>query len=285
MFGVYENNKIRKMPSLVKWVGGKNLLFKVLRKNIPLEFNTYYEPFFGGGTLFWNLKNEGKISRAIISDVDRSLINLLTTVKENPHDLAAEVANFQDLGDKENYYLIRSEFNSLISSNIDPVRQAAMFIYLNRNCFNGLWRTNRRGEFNVPHGGYKKYHIPSEEEILFYYKMLEGTQILLGDYKFILNRVQGGDFVYLDPPYVRTRKTQFSQYSFKTFDDSSIDQLYDVISALDRQGAYFLLTNRYCEEISEKFEKFGQKIAVNSWAVNSNGANRKGNLEILIRNF
>lgn len=142
----------RRIPNLVKWVGGKTSLYRVLRENIPSKFETYFEPFFGGGTMFWNLKNEGKMRRAVISNIDPSLINLLTVVKERPHDLAAEVQNFQDLGGRENYYRIRSEFNSKLRKNNNSVRKAAMFIYLNRNCFNSLWRTNSKGEFNVHHG-------------------------------------------------------------------------------------------------------------------------------------
>ncbi len=285
MISFLENNKVKRIPNLVKWVGGKNSLYKVLRENIPIEFSTYFEPFFGGGTLFWNLKNEGKIKKAIISDVDPSLVNLLNVVHRKPYELATEMQKYKDISDKRNYYKIRSDFNNLLKVHADPVREAAIFLYLNRNCFNGLWRTNKMGEFNVPYGKYNKYHPPPLDEILYYSTLLENTEILREDYKFILSKIKKGDFVYLDPPYIRTKNTQFIQYNYNTFSDNELNELENTVQLLNKNGAFVLLTNRYCDAITKKFQGFRSKVIVNSWPVNRNGKNRKGQMEILMKNY
>ncbi len=285
MISIIENNTIKRTPNLVKWVGGKSSLYKTLRKNIPIEFRTYYEPFFGGGTLFWNLKNEGIIDRAVISDIDLSLVNLLTVVKVKPHELAAEIHNYKGAGYKEAYYKIRGEFNRLLKSNSDVVTQAAMFLYLNRNCFNGLWRTNRMGEFNVPYGGYSKYWLPSTDDIIYYSLLLHNTEIIREDYKFTLSKVKKGDFVYLDPPYIRTKNTHFIQYNYNTFSNNELQELERKTMSLDNKGAFLLLTNRYCDTMLERFKGFNKEVIVNSWPVNRDGQNRKGNMEILIKNY
>lgn len=285
MISFLENDKVTRVPNLVKWVGGKNSLYKVLRENIPSEFDTYYEPFFGGGTLFWNLKNEGKISRAVISDVDPSIVNLLRVVGTKPYELALELDNYRNLGDSENYYRIRANFNQSLKENAEPVSQAAMFLYLNRNCFNGLWRTNKMGEFNVPYGKYKKYHSPSLGEILHYSSLLENTEILRANYKFIIGRVKGGDFVYLDPPYVRTKNSQFIQYNHNTFSDCELDELERAIISLSEKGVSVMFTNRYCDAVLERFYGFKRKLMINSWPVNRDGGKRKGHMEILLKNY
>lgn len=134
-------------------------------------------------------------------------------------------------------------------------------------------------------GGYKKYHIPSAEEIMHYSELLEGKEILAADYKLVLKRVAAGDFVYLDPPYMRTKRTQFVQYNFKSFNESNLNELEENVSNLNNIGAYFILTNRYCDEIMARFERFSCKLVVNSWPVNREGKKRKGQQEILIRNY
>jgi len=148
-----ENGDVR-IRNLIKWAGGKNNLVEKLTNYVPPGFGTYYEPFFGGGSLYWNLKLLGRIEVAVISDINPELVNLLQVIQSRPDDLIVEISNFKCLSGVENFYRIRREFNSYIGRKNRSVEMAAMFIYLNRNGYNGLWRTNKKGEYNVPYGFY-----------------------------------------------------------------------------------------------------------------------------------
>ena len=140
-----------KVP-LVKWAGGKRQLMDQLNASLPEHWDTYFEPFVGGGALLVNLQNRGRISRAVISDLNSELINLYRVVKDHPHRLIEELSCDRLRNDVDSFRRLKEEFNGLTGSRNDPARRAALFVYLNKHGYNGLWRVNRNGEFNVPFG-------------------------------------------------------------------------------------------------------------------------------------
>ncbi|MGP6294296.1 DNA adenine methylase [Caldiplasma sukawensis] len=274
-----------RIPNLLKWAGGKTGLINQIMDSIPKDFLTYYEPFVGGGALFWNLKAMGKIRDAVISDVNPSLINFLRIVKEKPYDLDEELDNFRNLNGNIAYLEVRRKFNRECKKIINDVENAAMFVYLNKTCFNGLWRTNSRGEFNVPYGGYSVYHLPNEGEIIYYSLLLENTKILLSDYKEVISFVKAGDFVYLDPPYARNKKSNFIQYNQFPFTENNLDELEKAVSKLTSRGVKVILSNSLSENVLRKFSGYSKIIVNSHYSINSNGNGRGNKKEILIRNF
>ena len=198
MISISEGNTTRRIQNLVKWAGGKGYVVENLMNYVPTDICTYHEPFFGGGSLFWNLKQSGAIDGAIISDVNPQLINLLNVVKSKPIDLAEELTSYVGIGSEDQYYEIRKRFNLKRKRKNLDVENAAMFLYLNRNCYNGLWRINRKGEFNVPFGFYNKYYLPSLDNLKTYSELLQNTTIHLDDFTVSMKLCKESDFVYLE---------------------------------------------------------------------------------------
>ena len=181
-----------RVANLVKWAGGKNMLAGILMKLAPGEFGTYYEPFFGGGSLYWNLKSRDLLEDAVISDLNPDLVNLLQVIKERPDEFVSEIELYRTAYGQKRYYQIRDSFNRLKDKKNKEVERASMFLYLNRNCFNGLWRTNLKGRFNVPYGYYETFHLLSEREIYAYLLKQNGGRVP----KIFLN---GAEVIALDP--------------------------------------------------------------------------------------
>ena len=278
------DNQIR-IPNLIKWAGGKNNLVEKLLLHIPTKFNTYFEPFFGGGSLYWNLKVTGQIERAVISDLNPELVNLLQVLKNEPEDLSSGLSNFRGLVGKDSFYEIRERFNHLRGNSNVRIERASMLIYLNRNCFNGLWRTNKNGEFNVPYGYYKAFHLASSQELMFFSELLQDTSIYHSTYQEVLKKCKAEDFVYLDPPYYTESKTNFTQYTRESFSRYKHLDLLNHFKVLSNNNIKALMTNRACLAIREMYSGYNQTIVKNVWSINRDGSSRKGAEEIVIRNF
>ncbi|MEM0135533.1 MAG: Dam family site-specific DNA-(adenine-N6)-methyltransferase [Thermoplasmatales archaeon] len=243
-----------RIPNLIKWAGGKKNLVDTLMNYVPEEFGTYYEPFFGGGALFWNLKLRGKIENAVISDINPELINLLHVVQSHPNELSEELSAYSGLVGAEHFYNVRNIFNSLLGRKNETIERATMFLYLNRNCYNGLWRINTRGEFNVPFGFYEKYHLPSPIEIGTYSRLLQGTKILCNDFPIAMGLCNDGDFVYLDPPY--HTYSGFTQYAGSRFTLNDQIKLANFFKNLARRGLSLVETNSNHPDILDLYREF-----------------------------
>ena len=215
----------------LKWAGGKSQLINDIRTALPIELTsqkfTYVEPFVGSGAiLFWILENFPNVERAIINDINADLTNTYKVIAENPEKLIAVLDEFQKLyytfendaeGRKAYYMQQRALFNER-STNKET--QAALFIFLNRTCFNGLFRVNKSNGFNVPIGSYKKPMICDAENIMAVSKILQRVEILTGDYKETLKYAEHPALFYFDPPYKPLSKTSsFNTYSKEKFDD------------------------------------------------------------------
>ncbi|NQV17012.1 MAG: Dam family site-specific DNA-(adenine-N6)-methyltransferase [Armatimonadetes bacterium] len=247
----------------LKWAGGKTQLLKDLEKQLPLqiketrEINNYVEPFIGGGAFFFYLKNNYNIDRALISDVNKEIIIGYLTIKNNHKELIDELQRIQDEylmksteERKKYYYNIRTEYNQNIPSfnykdyDASWIIRASQLIFLNKTCFNGLFRQNRKGEFNVPSGKYKNPKICDETNIVAVNKALQNTEIMICDFAETQKFVNAETLVYLDPPYrPLNNSSSFTSYSKEGFDDEDQIRLSKYYEELDEIGADLILSN------------------------------------------
>jgi DNA adenine methylase len=247
--------KMKEAKPFLKWAGGKTQLINDIKKVLPKEFTkykfNYIEPFVGSGAvLFWMLNNFPKIEKAIINDINADLTNTYKVISHSPFELISILNQFQNeyhsLEDnseiKKEYYLEKREnFNSRKFSNTE---QAAFFIFLNRTCFNGLYRVNKNNFFNVPIGSYKKPTICDAENILAVNESLKKVEILTGDYQQTLDFAERPALFYFDPPYKPLSKTSsFNSYSKDDFNDDEQIRLRDFCKKLDSLNHHWILSN------------------------------------------
>lgn len=246
---------MKEAKPFLKWAGGKTQLINDIKKVLPKEFTkykfNYIEPFVGSGAvLFWMLNNFPKIEKAIINDINADLTNTYKVISHSPFELISILNQFQNeyhsLEDnseiKKEYYLEKREnFNSRKFSNTE---QAAFFIFLNRTCFNGLYRVNKNNFFNVPIGSYKKPTICDAENILAVSESLKKVEILTGDYQQTLDFAKRPALFYFDPPYKPLSKTSsFNSYSKDDFNDDEQIRLRDFCKKLDSLNHHWILSN------------------------------------------
>ena len=275
------------MP-IVKWVGGKRQLLDEINKYIPKKFNTYYEPFFGGGAVLFHLQPK----KAVINDLNMDLITTYRVIKDKPNELIEALKKHKNTSDY--FYELRNiDLDSEKYKKLTDVEKAARLIYLNKTCFNGLFRVNSSGHFNTPFGNYKNPNIVNEPVIRavnLYFKTNDIT-ISNDDYAVVLQNVKSGDFVYLDPPYDPVSDTSsFTGYNAGGFTRKNQEELRDVCVELDKKGVKFLLSNSatsYIKEIYDAslFKVLKVEIVKAKRNINSNG-NKRGEVdEVLIRNY
>ena len=265
---------------IVKWVGGKCQLMFELLKNMPKSYNRYFEPFIGGGALFFELQPEN----AYISDMNEELINLYSVVRNNVCELIADL-NKHEVS-KEYFLTIRNLDRTDEYKNLSNVQRASRFIYLNRTCFNGLYRVNSQGQFNVPFGNYKNPRIVDENNLLNCSELLKNTEIKCADFSEILTKVKKGDFIYFDPPYVPLNETSsFTSYTKDGFDMDMQFKLREVCDELDSMGVMFMLSNSDTKFVNELYSNYEIKKVFASRAVNANAEGRGKITEVLVRNY
>ena len=265
---------------IVKWVGGKRQLMFELLKNRPKSYNRYFEPFIGGGALFFELQPEN----AYISDMNDELINLYSVVRDNVYELISDL-NKHEVS-KEYFLEIRNLDRTDEYKNLSDVQRASRFIYLNRTCFNGLYRVNSHGQFNVPFGNYKNPRIVDKNNLLNCSELLKNTEIKCADFSEILTKVKRGDFVYFDPPYVPLNETSsFTSYTKDGFDMDMQFKLREVCDELDSMGVMFMLSNSDTKFVNELYSNYEIKKVFASRAVNANAEGRGKITEVLVRNY
>ena len=265
---------------IVKWVGGKRQLMFELLKNRPKSYNRYFEPFIGGGALFFELQPEN----AYISDMNEELINLYSVVRDNVYELISDL-NKHEIS-KEYFLEIRNLDRTDEYKNLSNVQRASRFIYLNRTCFNGLYRVNSQGQFNVPFGNYKNPRIVDENNLLNCSELLKNTEIKCADFSEIMTKVKKGDFVYFDPPYVPLNETSsFTSYTKDGFDMDMQFKLREVCDELDSMGVMFMLSNSDTKFVNELYSNYEIKKVFASRAVDANAEGRGKITEVLVRNY
>lgn len=276
---VLEQLKSETYP-IVKWVGGKRQLMFELLKNMPKSYNRYFEPFIGGGALFFELQPE----LAYISDMNEELINLYSVVRDNVYELIEDLSKHEI--SKEYFLEIRNIDRTEKYAELSNIERASRFIYLNRTCFNGMYRVNSQGQFNVPFGHYKNPRIIDENNLLNCSELLKKTEIKCADFSEILTKVKKGDFVYFDPPYVPLNETSsFTSYTKDGFDMDMQFKLRDVCDELDSFGVKFLLSNSDTKLVNELYANYEIKKVFATRAINANADGRGKITEVLVRNY
>ena len=237
------------MRPLLKWAGGKRSQVERIVSLFPEEYGDYHELFFGGGAVFFHITPEG----GTVNDINPRLINFYRVVRDSPRELIEEASDYRY--DETEYYERRTRFNS---QGLPEVEDAALFLYLNRTAYNGLYRVNSKGEFNVPFGTYKNPTIVPRRRILATSEALAGVEIRCEDFGYILDVAEEGDLCYMDPPYHPASETaNFTDYSVEGFGLGSHERLKDLCTELDGRGVWFVLSNSDTPEIRGIYDGTG----------------------------
>lgn len=274
----------KNVTPFVKWAGGKRQLLDKISERLPQTYNNYFEPFIGGGAVLFELQSE----RAVINDINASLINAYRIIANNPNEFIDKIHELDlNIGDngKEYYYSLREHYNDKLMKEEYDVELAALFVFLNKHCFNGLYRVNGKGLFNVPYNNSKKESI-DEVSILNVSEYLKKVTILHGDFEAACREAQKGDFVFFDSPYAPLNPTSFEAYTKEGFDVESHERLAKLFDTLTQKGCYCMLTNHNTEFINKLYSNKGYRMDVVSVKrmINSDASKRTGE-EIIICNY
>lgn len=273
-----------KATPFVKWAGGKRQLLLQIRERMPKEYNHYFEPFVGGGAVFFELQPK----YALINDINRALINAYRYICDLPMDFLSYVNNLDsDMGEdgKKYYYKLRERYNDKLMQEEFDIELAALFVFLNKHCFNGLYRVNGKGLFNVPYNNSRAASV-DEKTILAVSESLHNVTITEGDFEVACQAADEGDFVFFDSPYAPLNPTSFESYTKEGFDVESHKRLAKLFDELTHRGCYCMLTNHNTDFINELYGRKGYKIDVVDVKrmINSDATNRVGK-EVIICNY
>ena len=268
----------------LKWVGGKRQLLTEIEKRVPKNYDKYFEPFLGGGSVLFNFAPHSPV----INDINPHLTNTYLQIKNNPQKLFEEIRKIDVIPcTKDYYYSIRSRYNEKISSNQLDEECAALMIWLNKHCFNGIYRVNSKGLFNVPFNNTTNIQtaIPENIQAVSNYLNRSGAIILTGDFEDACRDVSAGDFVYFDSPYIPESKTaNFVDYTKEGFSYENHVRLANLFKKLDEKGAKLMLSNNNVELVHELYKGFNITPVAARRSVNRNGNGRTGK-EVIITNY
>jgi DNA adenine methylase len=272
------------LPLFLKWAGGKLQLIEQFENLFPHNFRNYYEPFIGSGAVFFYVKSKLKPNKVILSDTNEELINCFVAVRDKPSELVEVLLNHRKKHSKEYYYAVRS----IESSRLDSLARAARLIYLNKTCFNGLYRVNSKGQFNVPFGDYENPSIFDRNTLFQASQLLQGVYLQVMTFEKVLDFAGKADFVYFDPPYIPLSKTSsFTRYSKSNFSMKEQKQLSEVFGILDSRGCFVMLSNSdhaLTRELYRHYEK-NTVIVRAKRMINSVGSRRGAINEVVVTNY
>ena len=266
----------------LKWVGGKGKLRHALSALLPpgVALLRHVEPFVGGGALFFARAPE----RALLCDINPDLIGTYEAVRDDVHAVLAELRRLSRKHDEKSFYAQRKRYNE--RAHKSRAERAAQFIYLNKTCFNGLYRVNRRGEFNVPMGRYANPNIADAETLLAASERLRSAELRCAPFETLLSEARPGDFVYLDPPYEPVSRTaNFTSYAQDGFSQQKQTQLRDVFRELDRRGAKLMLSNSDVPFIRDLYRGYNIEQVMAPRAVSCDAKARGPVREVVVRNY
>lgn len=277
-------NKTKKdrIEPFIKWAGGKSQLLEQFRELFPADdsYNNYIEPFIGGGAVYFFLQPKD----AIISDLNGKLVNTYKVIKTKTNELIKILESFQKKHSKDFYLKLREEFNTKKISN---VRKAAILIYLNKTCFNGLYRVNKKGGFNVPFGQHKKFSF-KKEQLLKASQQLKNTKIKNESFEKVLDNAKKGDFIYFDPPYYPINGTsKFTTYTKEAFLEEEQNKLAEVFKKLDKKGCKVMLSNsdtKFIKDLYKNYKKYTATVGARRF-INCVAEKRGEITELVIRNY
>ena len=262
----------------LKWAGGKRQIVPAILERLPDRMNTYYEPFLGGGAVFYALAARGAFKRAVICDRNRDLIDAYLGVRDEVEKVIAHLSRMRH--DSETYYRIRTRD----PAKLTVIQRSARIIYLNRTCYNGLYRVNRAGRFNVPFGRYKNPRIVDRENLRAVSQTLQRARISSGDFETLVEKAEPGDVVYFDPPYSPVSNTaSFTAYDSLPFGSEEQERLARVIRQLKKRDVYVLLSNSDVPFTRRLYRNFSRDTVQVHRRINSR-ADRRGPIsELLVR--
>ncbi len=269
----------------VKWAGGKSQLLESLKSHFPKDFGTYYEPFLGGGAVFFYLVGKRPHFNAVLSDVNAELITTYRVIKEKVDSLIMNLEEHRlnyRMEPKDYFYKVRAEEPK------DDVERVARLLFLNRTCYNGLYRVNSKGKFNVPFGQYKNPKIVDKENLRKVSEVLResNAELLSVDYHEATKDAKEGDFIYFDPPYQPLSITaSFTSYTNSGFSIQDQERLGKWFRELDKRGCQILLSNSDTKEVRRIYEGYEIRQVQALRAINCKGNQRKGHTELIINNL
>jgi DNA adenine methylase len=269
-------NELSPCKPFLRWAGSKKQLLPYLQDVINIDYNCYFEPFMGSSQLYFKLHP----AKAIISDINKDLVDTYIVIKDYPGELFDKLDLLSS--DKELYYKLRS----ISPATIDPIERAVRFIYLNMNCFNGLYRTNLSGEFNVPYSGNKIKRKMKIEEIMSCSDQLRNTQILNLDFEQVIREnLTRNDLCYLDPPYAVNNNKIFQQYSPNSFGLDDLKRLDNLLDFINEKEAYFILSYAFCDEIDFISKKWNNSKVFTKRNISGFVKSRRIEPELIITNL
>ena len=283
----YRQIAVSEPKPFVKWVGGKRQIMRELENNFPKQFETYHEPFLGGGAVMFNLLTKEPRLSCNVSDFNSDLILAYVTIRDKLDKLVKSLENHSKNYHKDSteyYYEVRKQEPK------QQIEKVSRLIFLNRTCFNGLYRVNKKGQFNVPLGRYTNPNIINKENLTVVSKILQSKKIKIScrDFEAILDDTKKGDLVYFDPPYQPVSNTaNFTSYTHRDFTEDDLERLADLADHLNSKGCYVLLSNSNSKTVKDFFSKKHWKISSidANRAINSNAQKRTGHKEIIIKNY
>ena len=275
--------KNRLIMPVVKWVGGKRQLLDILTPLFPEKFSSYCEPFLGGGAVLFDIQP----NVAYVNDINAELINMYEVIKNNVDELIKELATHTN--DENHFYLVRDwDRDKEKYCKLTEIQKAARIIYLNKTCYNGLFRVNNAGEFNSPFGHYKSPNIINAPILKAVSTYFNKAKIYFSntDYEEVLDNLKKGTFVYIDPPYDPISDTSnFTGYSKGGFDRNEQLRLKKCCDELNRRGIKFMLSNSATDFIKEQYSEYNITVVKAKRAINSNASKRGQVDEIVVRNY
>ncbi|WP_036487122.1 DNA adenine methylase [Myxosarcina sp. GI1] len=277
---IREIDKYTQAKPFVKWVGGKTQLLPELTSRLPDNFERYFEAFIGGGALFFHLQPE----QSTLIDINEELTNVYRVIKYKTDELITDLK--QHIYEKDYYYQIRDVDRTEEYKFWSDVRRASRLIYLNKTCFNGLYRVNSKGEFNTPMGSYKNPKIVDATNLRACSQALQKAEIITGSFLKVEKLVTDRDFVYFDPPYAPLNATSnFTGYSQKGFDGEMQLSLRDLCDRLNDKGVRFMVSNSNAPLILDLYKDYKVEFVYATRAINSKG-NKRGKIpEVIVTNY
>lgn len=268
----------------VKWAGGKRQLLPQIKERMPKQYNTYFEPFVGGGAVIFDLLP----ANALINDINKALVNTYKQIQNAPEIFLKVVKNLDEEmweDGKKYYYFLREQYNDKLMKEEFDTELAALFVFINKHCFNGLYRVNGKGLFNVPYNNSRRASI-DERNIMEISEYLKNITIMDGDFESACRNAKNGDFIFFDSPYAPLNPTSFESYTKEGFDVESHHRLAKLFDELTTKGCFCMLTNHNTSLINELYGNKGYKIDVVSVKrmINSDASNRVGE-EVIICNY
>lgn len=276
---------VTEIPKFVKWAGGKTQLMEQFKKFFPSKIDRYFEPFVGGGAVFFYIIQKYQPKEVYLSDINEELINTYITIRDDVERLIIELKQHKEyhIADGKKYYY---EIRGVDPKTLPNLERSARFIYLNKTCFNGLYRVNSKGKFNVPMGDYKNPDIQQEDKLRHISKLLKNIKIQVMSFEKIVPLAKKGDFIYLDPPYYPIKKGKsFTTYTEGKFLEKEQELLANTFSKLSEKGCLCMESNSDTEFIKKLYTPFKIYIVRAKRMINSNAKDRNEINELVITNY